>query len=220
MRYVLLLSALLVGCSSVRPVAQLYNPNGPSVATGFNIKTKVGVRGITAGHFCGKEQTLFVLQSDAKRLPVQFDDYGVDLCVTTPIEGVKTYTVSAKPVEPGEQLRFLGFPFPAQELTIRNGKFIGYLVDMMPYPANSKGVCPTAVVQGQDQRGNSVCLGIVAFGVMEGEVYQGNSGGPVIRVSDGTVVGIMAQTEVPTYTRAFFTPIEALTALIEAGDVK
>lgn len=220
MKYTPLLALILTACSTVAPVVKLYNPNGFAMATGFNLKTRVGVRGITAGHFCGKAGTLFVLQENSDRLPIQFDDRGNDLCVVDPIDGAKTYEISSKPLEAGELLEYHGFPAPNRTLTTRTGRFLSYRVDMQAYPANSKGVCPTALVQGVDQKGTPTCLGLIGIGILEGQVYQGNSGGPVIRPSDGAVVGIMVQTELPEYKRGMFTPIETLVALIESGDVR
>ncbi len=183
--------------------------SGNSRGTAFFIELNGTKLLITAAHVCGQSEVM-VSPRGIHRVLVSRPDK--DICVASAYQGVTTLTVGSDAI-PGEDVMMNGFPGNLEyDVQYGTAKEAGLSMFNMPtgYYASPDGSgCAKYTILNGDGKSCTVPITTTALNIL---ARGGNSGGPVVRMSDGAVVGILIGTDGQS---GYAAPISELIGIFE-----
>lgn len=188
-------------------IVSVYASSGAR-GTGFFIAVNDTKYLVTAAHVCGQSNILISARGTHRVLASRPDK---DICVASTYQGVTTLTIGSDPVK-GEAIKMNGFPGQLQyDVQLGVADEVGLSLFEFPkdyYAGRDDNFgCPAYSVAKADS-----CAMPVTTHTLKILARGGNSGGPVVRVSDGTVVGIIIGTD---GTNGYSAPISELVGMFE-----
>ncbi len=183
--------------------------SGTARGTAFFIEYKGNKYLITAAHVCGTSEVMVSPRGVHRVLASRPDK---DLCIASTYQGVTTLPIGSDAL-PGEAVVMNGFPGQL-EYDIQKGvaKEVSLSMFQIPagyYNAYEGSICAQYTVPSPDGTSCSVAVTTTTLDIL---ARGGNSGGPVVRESDGAVVAIIIGTD---GKQGYAAPISELIGLFE-----